>query len=64
MVVGHSDMAKASKIVIVGDGETAEMAYEYFTYDSPYDVVAFAVEAEYARKSEFAGLPVVLRQLA
>ena len=47
------------KLVIVGDGETAEMAYEYFTYDSPYDVVAFAVEAEYARKSEFAGLPVV-----
>ena len=35
------------------------MAYDYFTYDSPYDVVAFAVEAEYARKSEFAGLPVV-----
>jgi sugar O-acyltransferase (sialic acid O-acetyltransferase NeuD family) len=47
------------KLVIVGDGETAEMAYEYFTYDSPYDVVAFAVEAQYARKKELAGLPVI-----
>jgi sugar O-acyltransferase (sialic acid O-acetyltransferase NeuD family) len=47
------------KLIIVGDGETAEMAYEYFTYDSPYDVVAFAVEAQYAKKTELAGLPVV-----
>lgn len=46
-------------LIIVGDGETAEMAYEYFTHDSPYDVVAFAVEAKYARKAELAGLPVV-----
>jgi sugar O-acyltransferase (sialic acid O-acetyltransferase NeuD family) len=47
------------KLIIIGDGETAEMAYEYFTYDSPYDVVAFAVEAQYAKKTELAGLPVV-----
>lgn len=46
-------------LIIVGDGETAEMAYEYFTHDSPYDVVAFAVEAQYAKKKELAGLPVV-----
>ena len=47
------------KLILIGDGETAEMAYEYFTYDSPYDVAAFAVEAQYAKKAELAGLPVV-----
>jgi sugar O-acyltransferase (sialic acid O-acetyltransferase NeuD family) len=50
---------KQRKLVLIGDGETAEMAYEYFTYDSPYDVVAFAVEAQYAKKTELAGLPVI-----
>ena len=47
------------KIVIVGDGETAELAYEYFTHDSPHEVVAFAVERAYRKKSELCGLPVV-----
>ncbi len=47
------------KIVIVGDGETAELAYEYFTHDSPHEVVAFAVEAAYKKRDEFFGLPVV-----
>ena len=47
------------KIVIVGDGETAELAYEYFTHDSPHEVVAFAVEREYKKKEELFGLPVV-----
>ncbi len=48
-----------AKIVIVGDGETAELAYEYFTHDSPHEVVAFAVEREYKKKDELFGLPVV-----
>ena len=47
------------KIVIVGDGETAELAYEYFTYDSPYEVAAFCVEKDYAKKDQLCGLPVV-----
>jgi sugar O-acyltransferase (sialic acid O-acetyltransferase NeuD family) len=47
------------KIVIVGDGETAELAYEYFTHDSPHDVVAFSVEREYAKKDHLFGLPVI-----
>lgn len=47
------------KIVIVGDGETAELAYEYFTHDSPHEVVAFAVESAYRKKAELFGLPVV-----
>ena len=48
-----------AKIVIVGDGETAELAYEYFTHDSPHEVVAFSVEREYAKKEQLFGLPVV-----
>lgn len=47
------------KIIIVGDGETAELAYEYFTHDSPYEVVAFSVENQYSKRKELFGLPVV-----
>jgi len=47
------------KIVIIGDGETAELAYEYFTHDSPHEVVAFSVEKEYAKKGKLFNLPVV-----
>lgn len=50
---------KQAPIVIVGDGEFAEIAYEYFTHDSPYQVVAFAVERPYLKKAELFGLPVV-----
>ena len=48
-----------AKLIIVGDGETAELAYEYFTHDSPHEVVAFSVEREYAKKDNLFGLPVV-----
>lgn len=47
------------KLVIVGDGEFGEIAYEYFTHDSPYEVVAFAVEAKYRRRDDLFGIPVV-----
>ena len=48
-----------ARIVIVGDGETAELAYEYFTCDSPHEVVAFAVEREFAKKDRLFDLPVI-----
>ena len=54
-----SNELKEEYIVIIGDGEFAEIAYEYFTYDSPYKVVAFAVEKEYMTKESLFGLPVV-----
>lgn len=44
------------KLLIVGDGETAEMAYEYFFPD--YDIKAFLTEKEYLKKKELFGLPV------
>lgn len=47
-------------LVIIGAGEFAEIAYEYFTFDSEYDVVAFAVDPEFLHKgSELHGIPVV-----
>lgn len=53
-------MASAPRqIVVVGAGETAEMALGYFTHDSPYTVAAFSVEDAYVGESSFCGLPVV-----
>jgi sugar O-acyltransferase (sialic acid O-acetyltransferase NeuD family) len=52
-------MSSRTKLVIVGAGEFAEIAYEYFTHDSPYDVVAFAVERQYLDATELFGLPIV-----
>ncbi len=49
----------SNNVVIVGAGETAEIAYEYFTYDSPHRIVAFSVEQEYLQKETMHGLPVV-----
>ena len=47
------------KLVIVGDRVFAEIAHEYFTHDSPYEVVAFSVERDYLREDRLRGLPVV-----
>lgn len=46
-------------LVIVGDSLFAEIAYEYFTHDSPYEPVAFAVEASHRQRDQLFGLPVV-----
>jgi len=51
-------MANNKPIVIVGAGETAMLAYEYFTHDSDYEVVAFVVNQEYISKTEMYGLPI------
>lgn len=46
-------------LVLVGDSAFAEIAYEYFTHDSEYEVVGFAVEWAYKTRDTFLGLPVV-----
>jgi uncharacterized UPF0146 family protein len=43
---------KKQKIVIVGAGEFAEIAYEYFTHDSEFEVVAFSVEKSFIKESK------------
>ncbi len=47
------------KLIIVGDSAFAEVAYEYFTHDSDYTVVAFAVESAYKKNHSLFGLPIV-----
>lgn len=56
---GGRDAAPGGKLVIVGDSAIAEIAYEYFTHDSPFDVTAFTVDAAYLKRTELFGLPVV-----
>ena len=46
-------------VVIVGTGETASLAFEYFCYDSPHEVVAFSAEAPFITADTFRGLPLV-----
>ncbi|BCK18644.1 UDP-N-acetylbacillosamine N-acetyltransferase [Vibrio cholerae] len=50
---------KNKKLVIIGAGELARIAFEYFTYDSSYDVFAFSVNKEFIESSEINGIPVV-----
>jgi sugar O-acyltransferase (sialic acid O-acetyltransferase NeuD family) len=53
-------MTKQSrKLIIGGDSAFAQIAYEYFTHDSDYEVVAFTVENEYLTRESLFGLPVV-----
>ena len=47
-------------LVIFGSGDIAQLAHYYFNTDSNYEVVAFTVEANYIKESEFCGLPVVV----
>ena len=35
-----------AQIIIFGAGETAEMAFEYFTHDSPHQVVVSRLQSE------------------
>lgn len=52
-------MKKSKKLVIVGAGEFAQIAYEYFTADSEYEIAAFAVERQYRDKDRMYQLPVL-----
>lgn len=47
------------KLVIIGAGEFATIAYEYFSVDTDYEIVGFAVEPEYIKEPTLNGLPVV-----
>jgi sugar O-acyltransferase (sialic acid O-acetyltransferase NeuD family) len=52
-------MKTGSRLVIIGDGEFARIAHEYFSHDSPHTVVGFAVERDFLKSTEYLGLPVV-----
>jgi sugar O-acyltransferase (sialic acid O-acetyltransferase NeuD family) len=51
--------SSGERVVIVGTGETASLAFEYFCYDSPHEVVAFSAEASFITSDTFCGLPLV-----
>jgi sugar O-acyltransferase (sialic acid O-acetyltransferase NeuD family) len=59
MHFGAKSTMNNKKIVIVGIGETAMIAYEYFTHDSPYKVAAFSVSREYMKGDRHLDLPLV-----
>jgi sugar O-acyltransferase (sialic acid O-acetyltransferase NeuD family) len=46
-------------LVLFGDGLFADIAYEYFTHDSDYQVVAFCVDRPYLQCEQKFGLPVI-----
>ena len=46
-------------LVIIGAGEFADIAYEYFSFDSDYEVIAFSVNREYISAKSNNGLPLV-----
>src|SRR5687768_17465479 len=52
-------MGKSKKLIIIGDSAFAEIAYEYFTHDSEFEVAAFSVEKDYLKREQLFGLPVV-----
>lgn len=53
-------MAEKDKdLIIIGAGEFAEIACEYFSYDSEFNVIAFAVERDYIDGTELMGRPII-----
>src|ERR1700722_2688696 len=52
-------MADKRPLVIVGNGEIASMAFEYFLRDSDYEPVGFAIGADFIRSETFEGLPLI-----
>jgi sugar O-acyltransferase (sialic acid O-acetyltransferase NeuD family) len=46
-------------LVVFGAGDIAQLAHYYFTHDSQYEVVAFAVDRDYLTDPTFCGKPVV-----
>lgn len=52
-------MQKNKKLLIIGAGEFAMIAYEYFTYDSEYEVIAFSVEQAFIKETSLYDKPIV-----
>ena len=47
------------KIVIFGTGDIAQLASFYFTHDTPHEVVAYTVDAQFLTSDRHLGLPLV-----
>jgi sugar O-acyltransferase (sialic acid O-acetyltransferase NeuD family) len=51
-------MGSSKPIVIIGNGEIADMAFEYFDADSDREVAAFAIGADYINETTMRERPV------
>ena len=47
------------KVVIFGNGQTADIIHDYFVNDSDYEVVAFCVDHKFAKQKHYLGKPLV-----
>lgn len=56
-------MEKTKDLIIIGAGETALLAYEYFTHDSNYNVIAFAVEQAFLEQESLYDLPIIALEI-
>ena len=54
-----SNVEKNKKLVIVGDSSFGQIAFEYFSHDSPYEVVGFAAEREFRKRDALFNIPVI-----
>jgi sugar O-acyltransferase (sialic acid O-acetyltransferase NeuD family) len=52
-------MEKRERLILIGTGAFAQVAFEYFNHDSPFEVVGFAVEKQFMVETEIFGVPVV-----
>ncbi len=52
-------MLKSKKLIIIGSGETGLIAYEYFQFDSSYEVVAFSVNQDYITETTINNLAII-----
>lgn len=48
-----------TRLIIFGTGDIAELAHHYFSVDSDYEVIGFAVDRQYLEAPQFCGLPVI-----
>ena len=49
----------SKRLIVIGAGETANLAHEYFMNDSNYEVVAFSVHSYYRKDDYFKNLPLI-----
>jgi sugar O-acyltransferase (sialic acid O-acetyltransferase NeuD family) len=56
---GLQTAGNKEKLLIIGDGETAELAYDYFSRNSDFEVAGFSVEKVFMKNKMLLGLPVV-----
>ncbi len=53
-------MVNNKKLILIGAGELAKIAYEYFTYDSEYEVCGFCVEQGFQDAATLYDKPIIV----